>query len=430
MKIAELHDAFLDAESVSIDTRTLTQGAIFFALSGENFDANQYVHQALDKGALYAVMDNVSLYDAEDKRMILVKDALKALQEVAKYHRSYLGTPIISLTGSNGKTTTKNLMQLVLSQQYNVLATKGNLNNHIGVPLTLLSLTEEHDFGIIEMGANHLGEINQLCHIANPNYGYVTNFGKAHLEGFQSVEGVIRAKSELYRYLESKKGVAFVYKNDAKQMILTDGQERVLFESGTEEISTFQLYTAQPKLQFRYKEEMVHTELVGSYNFVNCIAALAIGEYFGVPIKKSIEAVTSYQPDNNRSQLIKTEKNLLLLDAYNANPTSVLAAIESFVAERKQEKKVLILGDMFELGAYAAKEHQAIVDLLKDYTSIEIYLVGENYYKTTQISKHISLWKTRKDLETELVENKTLKDCYILLKGSRGMELEALVKYL
>ena len=300
MTIAQIHQAFLNAESLSTDTRTILPGAMYFALSGENFNGNQYAHQALDKGASYVVVDDQLVYDKEDKRMLLVEDTLKTLQDLAGYHRNYLGLPIIALTGSNGKTTTKNLIYRVLSEQFNIQATKGNLNNHIGVPLTLLSMTEEHDLGLVEMGANHPGEIELLCSIAQPNYGYITNFGKAHLEGFGSLEGVVSAKTELYRYLASKSGSVFVYKNDSRQLELSKAQNRILFESGDSDAADFQLLAAQPKLQFRYKRNQLTTDLVGAYNFVNCIAAMAIGAYFGVSEKKLFKAISSYTPDNNR----------------------------------------------------------------------------------------------------------------------------------
>lgn len=429
MSIAEIHYKFLNSTGVSTDTRTLTSGQIFFALSGDNFNGNEYVQQALDKGAAFAVIDDKKVFDAEDKRMILVKDVLKTLQSLANYHKNYLGIPIIALTGSNGKTTTKNLIYLVLSQQYNVKATVGNFNNHIGVPLTLLSFGEEHDFGIVEMGANHPGEIDELCKIAEPSFGYVTNFGKAHLEGFGSVEGVVKAKSELYRYLAANRGVVFAYKNDDKQLQLTSNQERILFESGEDDSFDYELLAVQPKLKFRNKENIVLTHLVGAYNFTNCIAALAIGEYFGVSKEKAIRAIATYEPDNNRSQILKTDKNILLLDAYNANPTSIHAAIDSFVADTEHSKKVLILGDMFELGSYSAQEHQSVVELLEKNTSIQAYLVGENFNNTNSTSEHILLFKTREDLKQEL-KNTPIDNAYILLKGSRGMALESLVAYL
>lgn len=429
MVVKQIHQAFLNAESLSIDTRTILPGAMFFALSGENFNGNQYALQALDKGASYVVIDDQKVYDKDDKRMLLVENTLKTLQDLAGYHRSYLGLPIIALTGSNGKTTTKNLIYQVLSEKFNIQATQGNFNNHIGVPLTLLSMTEEHDLGLVEMGANHPGEIDLLCSIAQPNYGYITNFGKAHLEGFGSLEGVISAKAELYRYLASKGGSIFVYRNDSKQMELSEDQDRILFESGDSDAQAFQLFTAQPKLQFRYKKKQVTTNLVGAYNFVNCIAAMAIGAYFGVPEQKLIKAISTYTPDNNRSQIIKTDKNLLLLDAYNANPTSVRAAIDSFVADREHLNKALILGDMLELGSFAVKEHQAIVDMLTAYSDIKVYLVGENFNRAKTLSSHMSFYKKRNDLELVLKEA-SIENSYILLKGSRGIALEKLVDYL
>lgn len=429
MTTANLHQAFLNSDSLSIDTRTLLPGAIFFALSGQNFNANLFVDKALEKGASYVVMDDAKLYDKTNKQMLYVKDVLKALQDLAAYHRQYLGLPIIALTGSNGKTTTKNLINNVLSIKFNVLATKGNLNNHIGVPLTLLSITEEHDLAIIEMGANHPGEIDLLCQIAQPNYGYITNFGKAHLEGFGSLEGVIESKTELYRYLAGTGGHVFVNKNDSVQLELSEGQNRILFETNEAESVDYQLLTAQPKLKFRYKAEEVATNLVGAYNFINCIAAIKIGAYFGVSKHGIIKAISEYEPNNNRSEVVKTEKNLLLLDAYNANPTSMRAAIKSFIADTSHSNKVLILGDMLELGKYSDKEHQEIVDIVSAYTSLKVYLVGANFINTKTESNHIALYESRDALE-EFLQKEPLNEAYVLLKGSRGIALEKLIKYL
>ena len=429
MTTAKLHQAFLNSDSLSTDTRTMLPGAIFFALSGENYNANLFVEKAFDKGASYVVMDDAKLYDKTNKRMLFVKNTLKALQDLAAYHRQYLGLPIIALTGSNGKTTTKNLINKVLSKKFVVQATEGNLNNHIGVPLTLLSMTEDHDLGIVEMGANHPGEIDLLCHIAQPNFGYITNFGKAHLEGFGSLEGVVQAKTELYRYLASKGGYVFVNKNDAKQLELSENQNRILFGPSESDGEDVQLLTAQPKLKFRYKSEAISTNLVGAYNFINCAAAIVIGEYFGVSKGDIVKAISVYTPDNNRSEVVKTDRNLLLLDAYNANPTSVRAAIKSFIADASHSNKVLILGDMLELGSFAAKEHQDIVDLLAAHTTMRVYLVGENFNNAKNFASHITIYKTRGEIEKVLREE-PLNASYILLKGSRGIALENLVKYL
>lgn len=429
MTTAKLHQAFLNSDSLSTDTRTMLPGAIFFALSGKNYNANLFVEKAFDKGASYVVMDDAKLYDNTNKRMLFVKNALKALQDLAAYHRQYLGLPIIALTGSNGKTTTKNLINKVLSKKFVVQATEGNLNNHIGVPLTLLSMTEDHDLGIVEMGANHPGEIDLLCQIAQPNFGYITNFGKAHLEGFGSLEGVVQAKTELYRYLASKGGYVFVNKNDDKQLELSENQNRILFGPSKSDGDDVQLLTAQPKLKFRYKSEAISTNLVGAYNFINCAAAIVIGEYFGVSKSDIVKAISDYTPDNNRSEVVKTDRNLLLLDAYNANPTSVRAAIKSFIADTSHSNKVLILGDMLELGSFAAKEHQDIVDLLAAHTTMRVYLVGENFNNAKNFASHITIYKTRGEIEKVLREE-PLNASYILLKGSRGIALENLVKYL
>lgn len=426
---ATLHQAFLSSDSLSTDTRTLLPGAMFFALSGQKFNANTFIDKALEKGASYVVMDDPKLYDKSNKRMLYVKNSLKALQDLATYHRQYLGLPIIALTGSNGKTTTKNLINNVLSIKFNVMATKGNLNNHIGVPLTLLSMTEDHDLGLVEMGANHPGEIDLLCKITQPNYGYITNFGKAHLEGFGNLKGVEQAKTELYRYLASADGYVFVNKSNAKQVELSKNQKRILFNSNEQGTGSYKLLTAQPKLEFRYKSKTILTNLVGSYNFLNCVAAIEVGAYFGIPMDDIIKAISAYTPDNNRSEVMKTKSNLLLLDAYNANPTSIRAAIKSFIADSSHSNKVLILGDMLELGVFAAKEHQDIVDLLSVHTDIKVYLVGKNFNKTNNQSAHIAAYESRDDLE-EVLQNKPLNESYILLKGSRGIALEKLVKYL
>lgn len=427
--VANLHYRFLSTQGVSTDTRSLQEGELFFALSGENFNANEYVGQALEKGAAYVVMDDPKFFVKEDRRMLLVEDVLKTLQDLASFHRNYLGLPIIALTGSNGKTTTKNLIERVLSQRFKVQATKGNLNNHIGVPLTLLSMTEEHDIGLVEMGANHPGEIAALCEIAAPNYGYITNFGKAHLEGFGSLEGVIKAKAELYNYIAANSGTVFVYEQDTEQMKLTTNHNRILFQSSLDASGSFQLLSAQPKLEFRYETTKVTTDLVGAYNFLNCIAALVIGKYFGVSKEEAVQAIVSYTPDNNRSQIVQTPNNLLLLDAYNANPTSMQTAIESFIKETESSNKAMILGDMLELGSYAEAEHQAVVDLLSAYPNLEVFLVGENFYKTKTQATHIHFYKTR-DALGEVLENRKLNASYILLKGSRGIALEKLVAYL
>lgn len=429
MTTSALHQAFLNSDSLSTDTRTLLPGAMFFALSGENFNANLFVYKALEKGASYVVMDDPKLYDKTNKRMLFVKNTLKALQDLATYHRQYLGLPIIALTGSNGKTTTKNLIDNVLSIKFNVLATKGNLNNHIGVPLTLLSMTEEHDLGLVEMGANHPGEIDLLCQIAQPNYGYITNFGKAHLEGFGSLKGVVQAKTELYRYLASVGGYIFVNKSDTKQLEVSKNQKRILFDSSESGAGNCKLLTAQPKLEFLYKSETISTNLVGAYNFINCVAAIEIGAYFGVSKDGIVKAISAYTPDNNRSEVMKTERNLLLLDAYNANPTSMRTAIKSFIADTSHPNKALILGDMLELGEFAAIEHQDIVDLLSTHTNIKTYLVGKNFNNTKNQSTHITIYESRDDLE-EMLRNEPLNASYVLLKGSRGIALENLVKYL
>lgn len=428
MKIAEMHDVFLESTGVSIDTRTIKENNIFFALSGENFNANLFAKDALAKGASLVIVDDKKFYDSKNKAYVLVSSVLTTLQELANFHRNYIGLPVISLTGSNGKTTTKNLIRDVLSRKYNVLATKGNLNNHIGVPLTLLSLEEEHDLAVVELGANHPKEIEALCKIAEPNFGYITNFGKAHLEGFGSEEGVVKAKSELYTYLKNNGGLAFVNALEAKQLELTEAMDREVFYIG--EDAEFELLKAQPKLVIRYDKEQIETNLVGAYNLTNCVAALFIGAYFGISIEESASAVAAYIPDNNRSEVKKTDSNLLLMDAYNANPTSILAALNSFLSDKEHKDKVVILGDMFELGAYAEQEHQAIADYLGEIKGLKAFLLGENFAKTT-IAKEsdIKVYASLSEMQVHLQKNK-IEGAYILLKGSRGMALENLVEYL
>lgn len=428
MKIAALHNLFLESTGVSTDTRSTKEGNIFFALSGENFNANLFAKDAIAKGASLVIVDDKKVYDSKNKDYVLVSSVLETLQKLANFHRNYIGLPIISLTGSNGKTTTKNLIRDVLSKKYNILATKGNLNNHIGVPLTLLDLEEKHDLAIVEFGANHPKEIEALCEIAEPNFGYITNFGKAHLEGFGSEEGVVQAKSELYTYLKKKDGVVFVNALEEKQLQLSDSISREIFKIGEKE--EFELLEAQPKLILRYKEERVETNLVGAYNLSNSVAALFIGSYFGVSPKDSVSAISSYTPDNNRSELRRTTSNLLLMDAYNANPTSIRLALNSFLSDNKHENKVVILGDMFELGVYAEQEHQAVVDYLAKVKDVKAFLVGENFAKTSlKEESNIKIYASLKEVQNYLIQHK-IEDAYVLLKGSRGMALENLVEYL
>ena len=417
MEISQLHQLFLQHKTLSTDTRNIIKGSIFFALKGENFDANAFAKDALEKGASYVVIDDASYYE-NNSHFILVVDVLKTLQELANFHRNYLKIPIISLTGSNGKTTTKELINVVLSKKYRTVATKGNLNNHLGVPLTLLSMNEETELGIVEMGANHIGEIAVLSQIAAPNYGYITNFGKAHLEGFGSVEGVIQGKSELYDFLRLHDGAAFVNQGDAIQVKQSTDQKRILFE-------TAQLLKNDTEfIAVSYQGQTINTNLVGNYNVNNISAALHIGLYFGVELSDIVEAIESYKPENKRSQLIQKDNYKFILDAYNANPTSMLAALENF-SSGSNDQKVVVLGDMFELGIYSEEEHQKIADFVENAGFYKSILIGERFAKTkTTTSKKYKTFEDFKEpFQASEFEQKTL-----LIKGSRGMALERVLE--
>ena len=426
MKIQQLHQYFLESSGICTDTRKITDNCLFFALRGDNFDGNKFAQEALDKGALKVVIDDMR-YHKNTGETILHGNSLQLLQKLATYHRSYLGIPVISLTGSNGKTTTKELINAVLSQKFKTSATLGNLNNHIGVPITLLSMTKQTEIGIVEMGANHLKEIELLSDIALPDFGYITNFGKAHIEGFGSLEGVIQGKSELYKHIKEHDKVVFVNANDAKQLELTQTLNRITFgKEGTD--YAVSLLNATDKLKVRFKNQDIQTHLIGVYNFHNIAAAIAIGNYFKVTPSKIKRALESYIPSMNRSQIIEQNGHNIILDAYNANPTSMLAALENF-KQTKGTSKVMILGDMFELGCTAKTEHQEIVNFLEKHIFGKVFLVGENFFGTTVTSGHISKYESYDLLEKMLLHNK-IPPSKILLKGSRGMALERTLDHL
>jgi len=421
MDISKLHQLFLDSTGVSTDTRSLKINNLFFALSGNQFNGNKFAKQALDKGATKAIIDDK---DFESENTILVDDCLKALQALANYHRNYLKLKIIAITGSNGKTTTKELTTAVLQKKYRVVATKGNLNNHIGVPLTLLSMTKETEIGIVEMGANHQGEIRDLCQIAEPNFGYITNFGKAHLEGFGGIEGVIKGKSELYNYLISNQGTIFINTEDKIQVEKCNPyQKTISFGEQKEAHYTINTHSHNHTASISYDNKNIYSLLTGKYNSANMAAATTIGLYFKVDFKPIKEAIENYVPSNNRSQIIETNHNTIILDAYNANPTSMALAIENLDA-LPSKQKTIILGDMFEVGPTSADEHQHIVDLLENLDFHLAIVCGENFYKT-HTNKVIS-FKEFSDMKLyvskQLLENNT-----ILIKGSRGMQLERLL---
>lgn len=421
MKIEQLHSLFLESESVSTDTRKIKTDDIFFALRGENFNGNIYSQKALELGAKYAVIDDEK-YQVAGKT-ILVNNVLETLQNLATYHRAYLKLPIIALTGSNGKTTTKELINAVLSKKFRTTATIGNLNNHIGVPLTLLSMDKNTEIGIVEMGANHQKEIEFLCHIAKPDFGYITNFGKAHLEGFGSVEGVIKGKSEMYDYLISNDKTIFVNSNDSIQVEKTTNTKRYTFGSKDSD-TDIHFIEAQPFVISKFNNTEIKSQLIGDYNYNNIAAAVSIGQYFKVDTTAINLAIKNYNPTNNRSQIIEKLSNKIILDAYNANPTSMRAALSSF--EKLKGNKIAILGDMFELGQDAQREHENIASLAISLNIDKVILVGENFYKTNIISDKLKKHNSFSDL-IEVFSITTIKASTLLIKGSRGMALERLL---
>ena len=425
MNLASLYQIFLDHPEVTTDSRNIRSGSIFFALKGDNFNGNAFAMAALGKGAAYAVVDE-ACYATED-RILLVEDVLTTLQGLARLHRQSTGIPVLAITGTNGKTTTKELTASVLSRKFNLVCTKGNLNNHIGVPLTLLSIRPETDFAVVEMGANHPGEIDALCRIALPDFGLITNVGRAHLEGFGSFEGVIQTKSELYRFLEERQGVIFI--NTANPLLTaqagTGSKIGYTTDKGGEGLEG-ELVTADPLLLFKILFPKgwlyIKTRLVGGYNLENALASAAIGHYFGIDPTSIVAALESYRPDNNRSQMVETDRNRLLMDAYNANPSSTKAALENF-AQLKAPRKGVILGDMLELGADAPGEHQKIVDFLST-LDLDLVLLTGLQYASCKMPANFICYSQSTELLAYL-EKAQLSQYLLLIKGSRGMKLEA-----
>ena len=414
MNIKDLYQKYLKNYLVTTDTRNIKKNALFFSLKGAHFNGNTFAKKAIELGASYAIIDEKA-YEIKGKT-ILVNNVLKTLQALANYHRKQLAIPIIGITGSNGKTTTKELLQAVLQTQFNTKATLGNLNNHIGVPLTILSFTNKTEIGIVEMGANHQKEIEFLCTICEPDLGYITNFGKAHLEGFGGIEGVIKGKSELYTYLKENNKISFVNANDAIQVQLTTNLNSVLLNN------TIATSAIQPFLAVKYKDQVIQTHLVGAYNVDNLKAAISIGEYFTISQENIISAIKNYIPTNNRSQIIKKKNNTILMDAYNANPSSTMVALDN-LNKTNHQKKIVILGDMFELGDYSTKEHQNIVDYCNTLHLDRCIFVGEAYSKTSASEKYENFESLKNQ-----IKQSPFKNCYILIKGSRGMSLERLLE--
>ena len=426
--LLELYNYFLSTGKVSTDTRNDVSGSIFFALSGANFNGNEHAKYALENGAILAVIDQKE-HDLGAK-YFLVKDSLKTLQDLARLHRSKMKCQVIGITGSNGKTTTKELIANVLSTERKINFTKGNLNNHIGVPLTILSIESDTEIAVVEMGANHKGEIALLCDIAQPEFGIITNIGKAHLEGFGSFDGVKEAKSELYYFLKSSNGTVFANQNDPLLMDLSQELKRITYGSNSK-LFKAEIKKSKPFLniswRFNSHNYLCSTKLFGRYNADNIYAAIATGLYFGISPENINNAIANYQPDNNRSQLLKTETNLLIMDSYNANPVSMSGAIENFI-EYQPNNPWLILGDMFELGETSLEEHEKIIDLLKKCHFENVLLVGKDFFKIRSNNSFES-FSNLQEADNYLAEH-PIRDAEILVKGSRGIELEKLLKYL
>ena len=421
MELNQIHKLFLACSAVSTDTRNISQNAFFFALKGPNFNANTFAAQALESGARYAVIDEV--VQPINDSFILVENVLKTLQDLARFHRDYLGLPIVALTGSNGKTTTKELINAALQQRFKTIATIGNLNNHIGVPLTLLSMNADTEVGVVEMGANHANEIALLCSIAKPNVGYITNFGKAHLEGFGSEQGVVVAKSELYDYLKANKGLIIMNSDDAKQEKQVGRYSNTFSFSEYKQASiNISLLDSQPFLNVSLVDIVIKTHLVGVYNFHNIAAALAVGSFFNLTPQQLKSGIEAYVPANNRSQIIQQNSNQILLDAYNANPSSMEVALENFKGTQNSNK-LAILGDMFELGANSAKEHLEIVNQAILTKGCVFYFIGSHFFEQKIAHSTFLFFETFKELQSHL-EEITISNTSILIKGSRGMALE------
>ena len=427
MTIQEIHQLFLKCTSISIDTRKIQSNSLFVAIRGEKFDANTFAKEALEKGAQFVIIDNSDFYI--DDRTILVEDSLKALQELAKFHRRYLKLPIIALTGSNCKTTTKELIHVVLAKKYKTKATVGNLNNHIGVPLTLLSFNESTEFGIVEMGANHQKEIEFLCSIAEPDFGYITNFGKAHLEGFGGVEGVIKGKSEMYKFLEFNNKIAFVNLDDSIQVEKSRNIERISFSQLDKNAFIFiQSVEANPLVSITFNDIIVHSHLIGLYNANNINAAITIGNYFKISSNLIKEAIESYIPENNRSQLLTKGTNEIILDAYNANPSSMKVAIENFM-QLTDKNKLLIIGDMFELGNESLSEHKEIILSLVNQDTLTCYFIGNDFFLNKIDKKNFYFYQNFEDFSKSL-QVLNFQNKLILIKGSRGMALERTLEFI
>lgn len=425
-----LYTYFLQSTGISIDSRNIQPGCMFIALKGPSFNGNTFAGKAIENGARYAVVDEKEFEDAPNN-IFYVENGLRFLQNLANHHRKQFDIPVIGITGSNGKTSTKELIAAVLLEKYIVLATKGNLNNHIGVPLTLLQLNAQHEIAVVEMGANHFGDIKELCDIAEPTHGIITNIGKAHLEGFKSFEGVLKTKKELYDAVEANEGLVMYNSDDAllkehlpiNTLLMSYGTKNAEITGKLERLTPFVELSWTKE---GYQSPVFSTHLVGQYNFYNFLAAIAFGSLFGVEPEKINKAIQTYEPTNKRSQVAKTKNNTLILDCYNANPTSMRSALESF-AQIEHADKFFIIGDMLELGDESYKEHRAIVDLV-DELHLNGWTVGDefSYFHSDGVTNHFSNAKE----VIAFLKTAPLNKKLILLKGSRGIGLEVLEEYL
>ena len=427
MSIIDLYDLFIHNPIITTDSRNCPTGSIFFALKGDKFDGNQYAEKALAAGCNYAIIDNPDYYTGE--RTILVENVLQTLQKLAHHHRKALGLPIIGITGTNGKTTTKELVAAVLSTKFNLLYTEGNLNNQIGVPLTLLRMNHDHEMAVIEMGASHPGDIKELVDIVHPNYGLITNVGKAHLEGFGSLEGVIQTKGELYDYIRHSKGKIFINQENNYLQEIAKGIEQITYGYNDEAFAYGDVASCSPFLEFNWRQQgklhTVQTHLIGSYNLDNVLAAVAIGRYFRIPAERISRAIAAYEPTNNRSQLKRTERNELIIDAYNANPSSMKVALENFIL-MDVPHKALILGDMRELGPTSDELHAEVVEQIRQGHFEKVYLCGDHFSKVgTEFAPFANTEALKEELSQHPIEN-----YHILIKGSHSMGLEKLAEVL
>lgn len=427
MTLSELYELFLHHPTITTDSRNCPRGSLFFALKGEKFDGNQFAEKALATGCSYAVIDNPDYYQGE--RTILVEDVLKTLQQLAHRHRKIVGIPIIGITGTNGKTTTKELLAKVLQTKYNLLYTEGNLNNQIGVPLTLLRLTHEHEMAVIEMGASHPGDIKELVEIVMPNYGIITNVGRAHLEGFGSFEGIIKTKGELYDFIRHSKGKIFINEDNVYLTEIAKGLEQITYGSKESAFASGHVVNCNPFLTFDWKQQgkihTVDTHLIGSYNIDNVLAAVTVGRYFKIPAERISRAIASYEPTNNRSQFKKTNCNELIVDAYNANPSSMKVALDNFAALKVMPKAV-ILGDMRELGTESEQLHAEVVAQVKKGHYEKVFLCGKHF---CNVGDDFTTFTTTQQL-IEFLHQNPLKGYHILIKGSHGMALEKVLETL